>query len=60
MSEQSKKAQFENAYIFHFCRVWKSDKKKEVKDFFLGKIGPTPAPRTRLIPLELFPSLAFL
>jgi hypothetical protein len=61
MSEQSKKAQFENAYIFHFCRVWKSDKKKEVNDFFfLGKIGPTPAPRTRLIPLELFPSLAFL
>ena len=35
--------------------------KKEVNDFFfLGKIGPTPAPRTRLIPLELFPSLAFL
>jgi hypothetical protein len=40
MSEQSKKAQFENAYIFHFCRVWKSDKKKEVNDFFfLAKLA---------------------
>ena len=40
MSEQSKKAQFENAYIFHFCRVWKSDKKKEVNDFFSWQNWP--------------------
>ena len=38
MSEQSKKAQFENAYIFHFCRVWS----KNFKWFnnFQNHIGP--------------------
>ena len=36
MSEQSKKAQFENAYIFHFCRVWKSDKKRKSSMIFFS------------------------
>ena len=55
-----KKLSLRMPIFFTFVECGNPTKKKRSMIFFLGKIGPTPAPRTRLIPLELFPSLAFL